>query len=817
MPRPNSCSTGHPEVKENHENLPQNSSPSISSYDDPVSEYIVQGFFSPPKHPGTLASAGDYSVVALVGRGGMGEVYQARDNKTGETVAIKFIRPDGARNQSVLARFVREAKHLQKLKHPNIVPVLEILAPDGAPKLVMPYYVAGSLARMLKPGQRMDGPMALKIATQLAEALEYVHNKGLAHRDVKPGNILIEGPDRVRLSDFGLAQSLYNDALIDPDQARPEGSAPYMSPQVAMGMAEDTRCDIYAFGAVLYEMLCGRRPYEGTKDEILDKIKAGPPVAVLKVNPQAHKGLALVAEGAMARDHRRRYANMSDVLADLRAIENGRKPCGPAGRTGWSTPAGILRIAAACALAGLIALGFWMLRPPPKFEVTSTLDFPPDAPRTTPVFAHWDGDRIADLCLTDGRTPRIWLATGEEDQVNMDTVAGKERFDVFPLAGKDLDSDGLDEIFVSWKDTNYVHVAAMNKNGWPLVHGRFPQSLYVHPQYSNSWAHAGSVHLAELNGDNSPELLVTVGMAWGSNDSTTRWPRGVLCFDTRSANLNWFFEIAPFLDTLLVSDLDRDGTPEIILGSQAPSNGKELSDGTDDSHSYLYALNANGSLRWRRELGPYFSVAKPLGVLTNAQGNAELYALLRCDFQFHNRGDVVKLDRHGEILARYALQTEIIVCAIAPRAEGEPARLIACDATGDLHLLDEQLNLLLKSNVTPNPYMKVQMDITGFVYSGGDLQVLLKSTQIENHRRGQIVVGKDRSQVQNFVFHNSELVLVDARLLQVRERFLVSPRSSKGSFTASLAPSAPNEPARVFVVTEKARFMNINGTTAVMP
>jgi sugar lactone lactonase YvrE len=137
---------------------------------------------------------------------------------------------------------------------------------------------------------------------------------------------------RACLADFGLARSLFNDTIIDVEREQLEGTAPYMSPGVAAGNAEDTRCDIYAFGGVLYEMLTGEPPYAGrTTKEIRAQILAGPPKPIKSRNPEADAGLAAVAEGAMARELRDRYADMSDVLADLEQINEGRGPLGPRG------------------------------------------------------------------------------------------------------------------------------------------------------------------------------------------------------------------------------------------------------------------------------------------------------------------------------------------------------------------------------------------------------------------------------------------------------------------------------------------------------
>ena len=164
--------------------------------------------------------------------------------------------------------------------------VLELLDRAEGPYFVMPYFEKGSLANRIKSGKPMDTESILDIVAQVAEGLSFAHRSGIIHRDLKPANILLTVDGKACLADFGLARTLFNDTIVDVESRNLEGTAPYMSPAVAAGDAEDTRCDIYSFGALLYEMLTGHPPYQGrgTKD-ILDQIIAGPPKPVTSLNP----------------------------------------------------------------------------------------------------------------------------------------------------------------------------------------------------------------------------------------------------------------------------------------------------------------------------------------------------------------------------------------------------------------------------------------------------------------------------------------------------------------------------------------------------
>ena len=298
----------------------------------PIAELVGHRLLAPPNRPGLLATLARYEVLRVLGGGGMGVVLLARDSESGREVALKMVRPELVGKQQMVHRFVKEAGHLQKLKHPGVVPVLEVCDRPEGPYFVMPYFAHGSLAQRIKPGEGLNGAAIMDMALQVAEGLQFAHRRGIIHRDLKPANILLGMDGETCLADFGLARTMFNDTIVDVERDQWEGTAPYMSPGVAAGNAEDTRCDIYAFGALLYEMLTGEPPYAGRNTEDIRKqILAGPPRPIRQRNPEAEAGLTAVAEGAMARELRNRYADMTDVVADLERIKQGRTPAGPHG------------------------------------------------------------------------------------------------------------------------------------------------------------------------------------------------------------------------------------------------------------------------------------------------------------------------------------------------------------------------------------------------------------------------------------------------------------------------------------------------------
>jgi len=354
--------------------------PPVSVFSGPIAELVGHRLLSPANRPGLLATLARYEVLRVLGGGGMGVVLLARDSESGRDVALKMVRPELVPNQQMVHRFVKEAGHLQKLKHPNVVPVLEVSDRPQGPYFVMPYFERGSLAQRIRPGQGLDAPAVLDIAIQVAEGLQFAHRRGIIHRDLKPANILLGAGGQTCLADFGLARTMFNDTIVDVENDQWEGTAPYMSPGVAAGNAEDTRCDIYAFGALLYEMLTGEPPYAGrSTQDIRRQILAGTPKAIRLRNPEADAGLTAVAEGAMARELRNRYADMTDVLADLERIKQSKTPVGPHDfvRRVRHNPAAIW-IPAAAALAALLWM-IWPVAPAAKTAVT-----PPSATSAPP-------------------------------------------------------------------------------------------------------------------------------------------------------------------------------------------------------------------------------------------------------------------------------------------------------------------------------------------------------------------------------------------------------------------------------------------------
>src|SRR5262245_46807113 len=217
-------------------------------------------------------SVGAYKILALLGRGGMGVVYRARDERLRRDVAIKVLPASFANDADRLRRFEQEAHATSALNHPNILTIYDTGAQDGAPFIVAEFLEGGELRDQLKEGP-LSVRKAIEYAQQVAAGLAAAHEKGITHRDLKPENLFVTKDGRVKILDFGLAklkpqagesvnsQAATQKNLTDPGTVM--GTVVYMAPEQVRGQEADTRADLFSFGVILYEMLGGRRPFSG--------------------------------------------------------------------------------------------------------------------------------------------------------------------------------------------------------------------------------------------------------------------------------------------------------------------------------------------------------------------------------------------------------------------------------------------------------------------------------------------------------------------------------------------------------------------------
>jgi eukaryotic-like serine/threonine-protein kinase len=366
---------------------------------------------------------GPYEILSPLGAGGMGEVWRGRDTRLGRDVAVKILPPGFAENEQFRARFEREAKTISSLNHPNICTLFDVGHEDGTHFLVMELIEGESLADRIQKGP-LPLEQVLRIGAQVADALDRAHTQGVVHRDLKPGNVML-AKSGAKLLDFGLARSSAESAPLQgmtemPTQAKPLtqegtilGTFQYMAPEQLEGQEADPRTDIFALGALLYEMATGKRAFEGaTRTSLIAAIVSSHPAPISQVAAMAPPALEHVVRKCLEKDPDDRWQSARDVASELRWISEAGSQAGVATtvtirrrtreKLAWGT-------AAFFALAALASAGWMFTRSgasdaarPFHASVTLPSDVSSVAMAAGPIALAPDGTALAMLVNRDG-------------------------------------------------------------------------------------------------------------------------------------------------------------------------------------------------------------------------------------------------------------------------------------------------------------------------------------------------------------------------------------------------------------------------------
>ena len=374
------------------------------------------------------AKLGNFEIVELLGRGGMGEVWRARDARLKRDVAIKVLPAALARDPDRIARFEREARAASALNHPNIVAVYDI-GRDSDTYWIATELVRGDTLRKAIAAGPLPAPKAVEIATQVAAGLAAAHAAGLVHRDLKPDNIMIARGGQVKILDFGLAKqrrtSEESTATDLTDEGVVMGTAGYMAPEQVRGEAADQRADLFSFGVVLYEMLCGKRAFAGDSSvEAMNAIlKEEPADLPASVPPE----LARIVGRCLEKDPDQRFQSAADLRFALQASSPSLPPTAAPQqrvRLKWA-------IAAVALVAGAGGVWLWLSRPLASPRVTGIVQITHDGRLTEndcPLLS--DGSRLFFCTSETGHTYQVSVNGGEPVPVTLQTNAAAYLMDI---------------------------------------------------------------------------------------------------------------------------------------------------------------------------------------------------------------------------------------------------------------------------------------------------------------------------------------------------------------------------------------------------
>ncbi|HEY7573639.1 MAG TPA: protein kinase [Thermoanaerobaculia bacterium] len=388
------------------------------------------------------ARLGPYEIVGLLGSGGMGDVYRARDERLKREVAVKVLPASFAHDADRLRRFEQEAQSAGGLNHPNITAVHDLGTHDGSPYIVTEL-LEGETIRARLSGGAVSPRKAIDYAVQIAKGLAAAHEKGIVHRDLKPENVFLTKDGRVKILDFGLAKLTQTETASGaqtnlPTAAGTEpgvvmGTLGYMSPEQVKGKAADSRSDIFSFGAILYEMLCGSRAFHReSAAETMSAILREEPPDLSATNRSIQPGLERIVRHCLEKNPEERFFSARDLAFDLEALSELSGPtagpavaaAAPAGRKGPSWA-----LFGAAVVATALAAGGWAFlamrkaseRPPPSFRQLTFRRGSILAARFAP-----DGQTVVYSAAWDGKPMEIFVGRPESPESRPFGLAGAE-------------------------------------------------------------------------------------------------------------------------------------------------------------------------------------------------------------------------------------------------------------------------------------------------------------------------------------------------------------------------------------------------------
>jgi tRNA A-37 threonylcarbamoyl transferase component Bud32 len=405
---------------------------------EPAGDVERIDFLAPPQQPDELGRLGQYRILEKLGAGGMGMVFLAEDALLQRKVALKVMLPTIAARVSAKDRFLREARSAASIEHEHIVPIFQVGEDNQVPFLAMPLLKGEPLDARIDRDGKLPLDESLRIAQEMAEGLAAAHQAGLVHRDIKPGNVWLEGKHgKVKLLDFGLARA-QDDNLKLTNAGALVGTPAYMAPEQARGGKVDARADLFSLGCVLYQMLTGQRPFKGESTmNVLTALALETPMPPVICNTELPDTVSQFTMRLLEKKPEDRPASAGEVAAELSALRrgtaaSGREPTATAGPAA-KRKRGLYVAAAACLLV-LVGGGYWLaqvviVRDKDGNKIVEVqvpkggkVEVVPDAKQGDSKPAALDGQ--AKYALSFGEKDRVWAPSLKLDQSRPLTMEG---------------------------------------------------------------------------------------------------------------------------------------------------------------------------------------------------------------------------------------------------------------------------------------------------------------------------------------------------------------------------------------------------------
>ena len=476
-----------------------------------------------------------YRIESKLGEGGMGVVYRARDTHLNRDIAAKILPPDRIADAGRRERFVREARAASALNHPSIVTIYDIRSVNGVDVIVMEYVEGQTLEQMI-PAKGMSVTEALKIAVQIADGLARAHEAGILHRDIKPANVMVTAAGRAKILDFGLAK-LTEPAGTSPDDAtQPQlteegaivGTAAYMSPEQCEGRKVDSRSDIFSFGALLYEMVTGRRPFPGqSRLATLTRIVNDDPLPPRQLNALVPADLEKAILRCLRKDPARRYQSMADLKVALEDLQTeslsapraDAVPVRARSRPLWLIWAALITVTAAATFFALHALRAQRHTQPPQATALTTFPgierYPSLSPDGNHVAFTWNGPK------RDNADIYVQLI-GSGSPLRLTTDPGSDLNPVWSPDGRwiaFLRGESAGPLAQSVRELRLI--APLGGPERKLAEIRVRQVTDFHPVYLNWCPDSTCLVVTDSSGEAKPDALFAISLETGEKKQIT--------------------------------------------------------------------------------------------------------------------------------------------------------------------------------------------------------------------------------------------------------------------------------------------------------